>query len=64
MEITIFNGREKAINFLQRWAKTRDSVENVVRMSGGIIVEIEDEEEAQELIDELDRLGMNYEEEA
>jgi len=63
MEITIFNGRVKAIDFLQRWAKTRGSVENVIRMSGGIVVEIEDDE-GEDLIDELDRLGMNYEEEA
>lgn len=60
MEITILPGRLSPDEFISAWTRRHGPVERI-KMARGLIVEIDDEDEAQEMIDELDRLGMNYE---
>ncbi len=62
MEITIFDGKVTGAHFAEKWGKTYGNLRSVTRASRMVIVDVPDEE-AQDLIDELDRIGMNHEEE-
>lgn len=62
MEITIFDGKVSAADLTDTWEAAHGNLISVTKSSKRVIVEILDAD-ARDLIDELDRLGMNYEEE-
>jgi hypothetical protein len=63
MEITIFDGRVSAAKFVNDWQGRNGPVDSVITMARAVIIEVDDDV-GREMIDELDRLGMNYEEES
>lgn len=72
MEITIFDGKVMTGEQLAKlWSRKFGTIESMSRVArkpepgspdrdGSVVIEISDED-ARDLIDELDRLGMNYE---
>jgi hypothetical protein len=61
MEITIFDGKVMTGEQLAKlWSRKFGTIESTTRATGSVVVEISDED-ARDLIEELDRLGMNYE---
>ena len=62
MEITIYTGKMKAIDFVSIWTRKHGPLESCRLESGGVVIVEVSDEDAEALVDELDRVGLNHDE--